>query len=171
MVRQGPQLPLQRLPPLLLLQLLLRTAPGPRLRPSPPPRRPEAVGLLLPPAAASCLRSRSMQALDARRYSQVEKLLPPGRRPVPCPGVEERLLGRVLGVLPVPGHSKAQGVDPVLVGPSPAPQRRPGRPPSPGARSLVRSNRSLPPVQLTRRGPARFTALLRLPSVRPPDPA
>lgn len=35
MVRQGPQLPLQRLPPLLLLQLLLRTAPrGRRLRPA-----------------------------------------------------------------------------------------------------------------------------------------
>ena len=65
MVRQGPELPLQRLPPLLPLQFLLR--PGPwsrRLRPAPSCRRFR-------------FRSRSMQALDARRYSQVEKLLSP----------------------------------------------------------------------------------------------
>ena len=80
MVRQGPQLPLQRLPPLLLLQLLLRTAPrGRRLRP--------ARLLVVQRVGRFCrrfrLRSRSMQALDARRYSQVEKLLPPWKEASP----------------------------------------------------------------------------------------
>ena len=76
MVRQGPELLLQRLPPLLPLQFLLR--PGPWSRSTRPARRLviQRVG-----ASPSCrrfrFRSRSMQALDARRYSQVEKLLSP----------------------------------------------------------------------------------------------
>ena len=72
MVRQGTELPLQRLTPLLLLQLLLRPASS----------SSREWG-----ASPSCrrfrLRSRSMQALDARRYSQVEKLLPPWKEASP----------------------------------------------------------------------------------------
>lgn len=84
MVRQGPELPLQRLPPLLPLQFLLR--PGPwsrRLRAGRSRRlRPAAASSSREwGASPSCrrfrFRSRSMQALDARRYSQVEKLLSP----------------------------------------------------------------------------------------------
>ena len=82
MVRQGPQLPLQRLPPLLLLQLLLRTAPGAAGSGQPASSSSREWG-----ASPSCrrfrLRSRSMQALDARRYSQVEKLLPPWKEASP----------------------------------------------------------------------------------------
>ena len=83
MVRQGPELPLQRLPPLLPLQFLLRPGPWSHAAPaSPPPRHPESGGF--PSCRRFRFRSRSMQALDARRYSQVEKLLSPGMRPIPA---------------------------------------------------------------------------------------
>ena len=77
MVRQGTELPLQRLTPLLPLQLLLRSGPS---QPASSSSREQKFSL-------SCrrfrFRSRSMHALDARRYSQVEKLLSPWKEASP----------------------------------------------------------------------------------------